>query len=143
MLTWWTKNIHINTHNVNTFFSFFKGNNNSNIQALSGNTPPHSIRNHNVHCFALGLFLLNYKVNTKTPIVLGSVFNVRALKEAHRILTFNYIPINCMIPLKIDIHIIIVNIFKNDPAVCLNKTCTNYYIQNAFATLSYTQLKEE
>ena len=68
---------------------------------------------------------------------------VRALKEAHRILKFNYISINCMIPLKIDIHIIIVNIFKIDPAVCLNKTCTNCYIQNTFATISYTQLKED
>ena len=47
-------------------------------------------------------------------------------------------------PFQIDvhIHIIIVNIFKIDPAVCLNKTCTNCYIQYTFATLSYTQLKE-
>ena len=80
----------------------------------------------------LGLFNLNYKVKKKTPMVHSSMFNVRALKDY-----------NCMIPLKIDIHIIIVNIFKIDPAVCLNKTCTNYYIQNTFATLSYTQLKEE
>ena len=73
------------------------------------------------------------------------MFNVRELKEAHRILKLNYISINYMIPLEIDvhIHIIIVNIFKIDPAVCLNKTCTNYYIQNAFATISYTQLTED
>ena len=91
----------------------------------------------------LGLFTFKLQLQQiKTPTVYGSVFNVRALKEAHRILKFNYISINCMIPLKIDIHIIIVNIFKIDPAVCLNKTCTNLYIQNAFATLSYTQLKE-
>ena len=48
-----------------------------------------------------------------------------------------------MISLKIDIHIIIVNIFKIDPAVCLNKTCTNCHIQNTFATISYKQLKEK
>ena len=69
---------------------------------------------------------------------------VRALKEAQRILKFNHISINCMIPLEIDvhIHIIIVNILKIDPAVCLNKTCTHCYIQNTIATISYTQLKE-
>ena len=73
------------------------------------------------------------------------MFNVRALKEAHRILKFNYISLNFMIPLEIDVHtlIIIVNIFKIDPAVCLNKTCTNCHIQSAFPTVSYTQLKEE
>ena len=135
--------------------------------------PTHSIRNHYAHIFVLGLLYLNfdmtrviqrgansrslsrpliqvlfifsYKVKTKTPIVYGSVFNVRALKEAHRILKFNYISINYMIPLEIDVHrhIIVVNIFKIDPAVCLNKTSTHCYIQYTFATLSYTQLKEE
>ena len=50
-----------------------------------------------------------------------------------------------MIRLEIDTHIriIIVNIFKIDPAVCLNKTSTHCYIQYTFATLSYTQLKED
>ena len=134
--------------------------------------PTHSIRNHYAHCFVLGLlylnfdmtrviqtgansrslsrpliqvlfiYFLNFKVKTKTPIVHALVFNVRALKEAQRILKFHYISINYMIPLEIDIHIriIIVNIFKIDPAVCLNKTSTHCYIQYTFATLSYTQL---
>ena len=85
--------------------------------------------------------LLNYKVKTKTPIVHGSVFDVRALKEAHRILKFNYIPIYCMIPLEIDVHthIIIINMFRIDLAICLNKTFTNCHIQNTFATKSYTK----
>ena len=48
-------------------------------------------------------------------------------------------------PFQIDvhIHIIIVHIITIGPAVCLNKTYTHSYIQNAFANISYTQLKEE
>ena len=83
--------------------------------------------------------IFRYKVKTETPIVHGSMFNVRALKEAHRILRFNYTSINFMIPLEIDVHahIIVVNIFRIDPAVSLNKTFTNCHIQNPFAPLLY------
>ena len=45
--------------------------------------PTHSIRHYYTLRFVLALFFLNYKIKTKTPIVYGSVFNVRALKEAH------------------------------------------------------------
>ena len=90
----------------------------------------------------LGLFSLSYKVKTKTPTVYGTVFNVRALTETHRILKFNLYD---SFQIDVHIHIIILNILKIDPAVFLNKTCTNYYmyIQNTFATISYTQLKED
>ena len=78
-----------------------------------------------------GLGFQLQSVKTMTPTVYGSVFYVRALNEAQRILKINHISINWMITFwhkYTNVILLQPNDRKIDPEVCLNKTCTNCHI---------------